>query len=201
MRLISFKNSLIAALGLLLSAGASANLLVNGGFEDNDVNANSWKAYNSSDVAGWDGSRIEIWDTFNGVLAAEGSQHAELNADPNSQAGFTIFQNFNTVVGQQYDVSFYYRARANNNEVFEFSVGGLGATMSDHTTSSWSMFHDSFVASDWTSTIRFTTVTTGTIGNFLDGVSVTSSVPAPGTLALVVMGLFGLGAARRRVKN
>lgn len=201
MKLLNIKNLLIAALGLLISAGASANLLVNGGFEDNAVNPNNWAWYVAGDVNGWDGSNIEIWDSFNGVSAAEGSQHAELNAHPSNQAGFTIFQNFGTVVGQSYDVSFYYRARANNNEVFNYSVGSLSGTMTDHTTSSWSLFQDSFVASDWTSTISFTSVTTGTIGNFLDGVSVTSSVPAPGTLALVVMGLFGLGAARRRVKS
>lgn len=201
MKLINLKSSLIAALGLLLSVGASANLLVNGGFEDNNVAPGTWSWYTSDDVNGWDGSNIEIWDSFNGVAAAEGSQHAELNAHPSAQNGFSIFQTFGTVVGQEYDVSFFYRARANNNEAFEFSVGNLGGLMDDHTTSDWSLFQDSFTASSQTSTIRFTSITSGTIGNFLDGVSVTSSVPAPGTLALVVMGLFGLGAARRRVKN
>ncbi len=201
MKLINLKSSLIAALGLLFSFGANANLLVNGGFEDNNVAPGSWSWYTSDNVNGWDGSNIEIWDSFNGVAAAEGDQHAELNAHPSDDASFTIFQNFGTVVGQEYDVSFFYRARANNNEAFEFSVGSLGGLMNNHTTSEWSLFQDSFVASDLTSTVRFTSFTSGTIGNFLDGVSITSSVPAPGTLALVVMGLFGLGAARRRVKS
>lgn len=201
--------SFFLALCLTLSAGANANLIVNGGFEEPAVTPGNWDYFSSGDVAGWDGSNIEIWNnyTYQGVTvtAAEGEQHAEINAHPDS-GNFTISQSFSTQVGQSYDVSFSYRARANNSESFEFGLSDTGGAFSsvvldDHTTSAWSVYEDSFVANDTTSSVWFSSITDGTIGNFIDDVSVTSSVPSPGTLVMMMIGLLGLGAARRQARR
>lgn len=192
--------ALIAAAGLVASASASANLLVNGGFEDNNVASGSWSYFNAGSVNGWEGSNIEVWDHLLGVTAPEGDQHAELNAHPYTGNAFSIYQSFATTVGQHYDVSFYYSARSNDHETFSFNVADLNAVLDEHIVGSWTHYFNSFVANDSTTTISFTTVApyADTVGNFLDGVAVTRSVPAPTAFALLGLGLLGLGMARNK---
>ena len=192
------KSSIALLMGLLLAASANANLIVNGSFEDNDVAEGTWQYFVADDVNGWDGSNIEIWDGLNGVASADGEQHAELNAHP--YAGeFSIFQDFATVIGQSYDVSFFYSARQSNAESFAYSVGSLMGELTDHVVGSWSQFQGSFIATGETSQIRFTSITNGTVGNFLDGVVVAASVLEPGSLVLLTLALFGLELPRKKV--
>lgn len=187
---------------LVLASSAHANLIVNGSFEDNAVNAGTWKAFNASQVNGWEGSRIEIWNGLNGVKAPDGKNHAELNADPFNGAIFTIYQDIATVVGKTYDVSFFYRARQNNNEAFAFSAGNLSLLLTDHTTNAWSKFQSSFVANSTVSRVNFSTVNNSTYGNFIDNVVVTAraSVNEPNALLLLGLGLLGLGAMRKKLR-
>jgi hypothetical protein len=200
MSLKSFYTSCLGAMFGLLCVGANANLIVNGGFEDNNVAAGNWAYFSSASVNGWDGDNIEIWDSFSGVVAPEGTQHAELNAHPFDGSVFSIYQNFATVVGQTYDVSFFYSARVNSNEQFSFSAGSLAALLNDHVVGSWKQFTGSFVASSVVSTIAFTSYDTGTLGNFLDDVVVTAkvSVVESSPLVMLLIGLAGLVLIRRK---
>lgn len=192
----------LSVMASLLSVGANANLIVNGGFEDNNVAAGSWGYFSSASVNGWDGDNIEIWDNYGGVVAPEGSQHAELNAHPFDGGVFSIFQNFATVSGQTYDVSFFYSARNNANEQFSFSVDTLNALLTDHVVGSWTQYVGSFVATSNLSTIAFTTLDAGTLGNFLDDVVVTAkvNVDESGSLVMLLIGFFGLVLARRKIR-
>jgi hypothetical protein len=199
-----FKVTVLSATLAALSATASANLLINGSFENPDVNTGTWGWFTSANVPGWNGSNIEIWDNFSGVSAYEGSQFAELNAHPSNNQPFSIFQSFTTNSGQWYDLSFAYRARSSNSESFKLAIDNMDWLFADHTTAGWSVFSTSFQASGASSTISFTSVSplTGTIGNFLDDVKVTThQVAEPATLALLGLGLAGLGFSRRRIKN
>jgi len=187
--------------GLVLVSSAHANLIVNGSFEDNTVANGSWAWFPSSAVNGWDGSNVEIWHNLFGIAAPNGQQFAELNADGPNTGAWSIFQTFNTVVGQTYNVSFDYRARESTDK-FTFSVGTLNALINNTDTSSWKLFTGSFVANALTTTLTFTSLNAGTLGNLLDDVQVNAraSVPESSTLLLFVVGVLGLGFARRKTK-
>lgn len=191
-----------AAVLAVASFSAQASLIVNGDFEANPVNPNSWTWMPSSQVPGWQGSNIEIWNSMNGVQAASGNNFIELNAHGDNQGAWSIFQSFATDIGQSYELSFYYRARNGSNEQFEVAVADVSQTLNDHTNKSWNFFSSSFVATDTNTTLRFTSHNSGTTGNFIDGVSViaqqsTAAVPAPATWGVMAFGLVLLGAARR----
>ncbi len=187
---------------LLFSTTANANLIENGGFE-NPENVNDWTAYTS--VPGWEGSKVEIWKSgFNNVVSYEGVQHAELNSE--GSAPFTIYQEFSTEIGQTYQVDFAYRARDNSEESFLFGIVedindiGNGDLFNDHVVGTWSTFTGTFTANSSTSYIFFKSVSPdGTVGNFIDGVSV-SAVPVPAAFWLFGSALVGLVSFGRRSK-
>jgi hypothetical protein len=185
---------------LAFASSSNANLIVNGGFENNAVDKGAWAWFSTSDVDGWGGSNVEIWgEGFGNIGAYEGKQHAELNAHPGSGSAFSIFQTFKTQVGQQYNLSFAYGARRNVNEKFRVEVSDLNWVINNDKVNEWSLYDDIFTATTSDTTFRFTSVTpvAGTYGNFLDAVSVTS-VPEPGPLALFGLGLAGLGFLKKR---
>lgn len=199
---------------VLVSTSANANLIVNGGFEDSNVNNNSWKWFTSADVLGWEGSNIEIWDQYQNFNAYEGRQYAELNAHPSNGQAFSIFQSFATNIGSIYNVSFAYSARANTNEAFQFDLFSgnnslFSEIITDHTVKNWSTFNLVFQATAAQTTLKFTSVTpySGTIGNFLDDVVVTggsndtfitTDVPEPHTLLLFSIALIGFTLSRKK---
>lgn len=188
---------------LIASQSASANLILNGSFESNDVRKNSWQWFAANNVDGWNGSNIEIWDSYSGVNAFEGTQFAELNAHAGDGQAFSIFQTISTDAGSYYDLSFSYRARRSSTEAFLLSLISSDNTVEniridDHLVGKWSNFNHNFKARDLMTTVRFTALspTTGTVGNFIDDVRLTkepslsaSSIPEPSTIMIVFVGL------------
>lgn len=202
--------TLLAAAALLgASFSSHATLIVNGDFEENFVSNNNWASFSSSAVAGWQGSNIEIWNALGGVIAVSGKNYIELNAHGANVGAWSIFQSFATEVGREYNLSFSYRARNNSNEQFSVSVPGLGWTLTDHTTAGWTTFFNSFIATDSTSVLRFTSLNSGTMGNLIDNVIVAAApgrevavdVPEPATLAAFGAGLLALVGGRRLRRN
>ena len=198
---------LFAAVCMLAASGfAYGNLIVNGGFESPDITS-GW-TYGTDPTGGWQGDNIEVWASgFLGVDSYEGNQHGELNAHAYDGTAWSIYQSFDSVLAEVYDISFAYRARRSNSEVFRVTLQDSSGTIldqlvDDHVTGQWNYFADSFLGTGNEMTLTFTSVTprAGTVGNFLDAVEVTN-VPEPSTLALFGVGLAGLGYRSRRRKQ
>jgi hypothetical protein len=213
---VSIALSCIAALALFGTTANAANLIVNGGFEEPNLSS-GWSYFNSASVPGWNGDNIEIWHSESMLGAGQGyggTQHAELNSHPNQTSPFTINQAFATEVGQTYEISFGYRARTGNsdssNESFLVGIvndvndiGGsevFKSLVDDHVVGKWYTFTGTFVASSTQSIIYFQSLTSGTLGNFIDEVSV-SAVPVPAAVWLfgsALVGLVTFGSRRSR---
>lgn len=202
----------IAALFIacVLTTSASAELIINGGFEDYDVpdTGNGVSIVDHNVVPGWESTngKIEIWDGYDSYVASEGDQLVELN----SISQTTLYQLFPTIAGHTYQLSYDFDARRTNNEKFavevtEFSRGFIlgsnykGVNSSPH---SWESGGFQFVANSDVSKLSFISLVSS--GVLLDDVSIISitdpvefndgtflkDVPAP--FAAALMALFPL---------
>jgi len=199
----------VFTLAVFFSTGAQANLIQNGGFEEiggstaigGYGSANTWQIYSS--IPDWSATRnMEIWANNFIVSAYEGSNLLELNGHPGTAGGaFSIYQSFNTVAGQQYELSFAARKRQNSTEQFSVSVGDLDNAINSHVVGSWTEFSYIFEAANKLSTLQFTSLDPfgDTTGNLLDDISV-SPVPVPAAVWLFGTALLGLVGFSRRKK-
>ncbi|MBD3585024.1 DUF642 domain-containing protein [Salinimonas sp. HHU 13199] len=194
--------SFIGGIALLASVTANASLIVNGSFENNTVNAGGWKSFNSSQVDGWSSEAgIEIWNNLNNFAAFDGAQLAELNS--NGSGYQSLYQSFASDAGQVYALDFAHTARDNLSESFKIVISDANSdttlfseVITQTTRRQWNTFNTVFVASSDMTTITFTSLNSGSTGNLLDAVSVT--VPEPGSLGLMVLGLIALVCGRAR---
>jgi len=189
-------------------AHAQGNLLVNGGFEDPVIAANSYSKL--ATISGWTtpnvGGLFEIWSgTFGSIPATEGIQSLEINA---SIADETVFQTISVTPGVLTTLSFDYTGREPDN-TFTISLSGgyaFSTTLdpaSYYTTPAWTTFTETFVPTTSTLTVTFRgqPVPALDAGAHIDNVSVVQTVPEPSTLALAGLGGLGmLWQLRRRKK-
>lgn len=208
-------NKIVGAVCLTVAfcSGVQANLISNGSFEAFDAangiggkSENTWKLY--SEIEGWDDSQnVEIWKTgFLGVDAADGSFLLELNAHASDlTSAYSIFQEFDTIVGATYELTFASQKRSGNaNQEFSVAVDGangidLSQNVNTHIAGDWTYFDYSFVASSDLSKLTFTSLDnlSDTTGNLFDDVSVIA-IPEPGILMLMVAGIAGLLVRRKQ---
>ena len=194
----------------LISSGVQANLIQNGSFEDIGSSsalggygsASTWQIYSS--IPDWSASQnVEIWSNNFIVPAYHGNNVLELNAHPgNANSAFSIFQSFNTNVGQTYNLTFAgSRREANSDESFSLSVGNLVDSIYNQAWGSWNEYSYQFTATSAVSTLTFTSLDGGqdTTGNIFDDVRV-SAVSEPGSFALMMLGLAGLAYSRKKAK-
>ncbi|WP_032096017.1 MULTISPECIES: DUF642 domain-containing protein [unclassified Alteromonas] len=208
------KITVVISLLFLVCNVASANLILNGSFENNDIKSNSWKAFSAGSVDGWSGTNMELWDNFQNLNAFDGSQYAELNANGNG-GEYSILQTFTSSKGAIYDLSFAYAARRNNDS-FELEIFSgdndsdllFSQVFNDHKIKSWNEFYGQFIADSVSTTIRFSTINKGTLGNFLDNIVVNQasatagissvSVSEPMSLAVLSLSIVVLMRRKRR---
>ena len=201
----------LVALAALSVTASAANLLVDGSFESITQSAGTWGTYTS--VPGWtvtkaDGSAtstgLEVRNNVAGT-AEDGKNFIELDGYEND----AIKQSFTTVVGHEYEVSFWFADRAG---VAASSLGFLANVSSGASSSgtgfgaigdngaAWHLITLDFVAGSTTSIFSIKgTGTSDSLGTSFDNFSVIA-VPEPGTMGLFAAGLaiLGLSARRRR---
>jgi hypothetical protein len=202
-------------------ATAHANLLTNGSFEASPPTRGC--AAGATSLPGWTVSagNIDIDSAIagcGGIAAADGSYWVDLTGSYGAGAG-RIYQDISTEAGAQYELSFYFRA---NDQFTSLSYGNDSATKAfevwldatraetfsrtvgvDPLASTWTLQSLLFTATGATTRLGFWSLNgaNGSVfGPMLDGVSVerVPSVPEPGSLALLALGLAGLGFSRRK---
>ena len=196
----------VATLGLHTTA--SANLVLNGGFEDVNpapgvqTQANgTWSIYSA--IAGWTttaGPGIEVRNNVAGT-ASEGFNYVELDSTGNT----TMSQTLTTSAGSYYALTFDYSGRAGvaaasngievlwNNVVVNLNpITASGIGQGNHVWTGYSFG----VYGSGSDVLSFRSVgTSDSLGGSLDNVRVVSE---PGVLAAFGLGLLALGWTRRR---
>ena len=200
MQLYILAAAVAIAFGLVSAPAASAvELVTNGSFELPDIPPGTFTISNA--VPGWTlgsgslGSGIEIQDHIAGSPFV-GDQFAELDSD----AVTAIFQDLATTPGDSYLLSFAFSPRPDvpENIMRIFWDGVLVDTLSESGVGNpdtvWTVHSYNLTAVDSSTRLTFDDLTevSDSLGSYLDAVSVTT-VPEPGTFALLGLGLLPLG--------
>ena len=206
--------SLIISVVLGLSAAqmASAATIVNGSFEDPDV-TDPFATFTagSTAITGWTvgfGS-VDVVDTL--WIAQDGNQAVDLDG---SAVG-SIFQTItDLIVGTSYTISFYMSGNPDGPppvKTMDVSVGANTAGYSfdmangNAETGVWELNTFTFTAAATSEVLTFASTTGGNFyGAALDNVSIAPSVspvPRPAGGLMLIGGLAGLAALRRKRKQ
>ncbi len=197
-----------AAALVLLTPVAHANLINNGGFEDNAFTGWFTTISAGSGLSAWtvESGSVDLINTY--WQPAAGSYSIDLNG---TEAG-RISQSFATAAGQTYNVSFSMAGNTDNtgqggvikslttgvagNHTYTFDVTGNSSS-----AMGWEGKNFSFVATGASSTLFFAgSSSNGAYGAALDNVSVTA-VPEAETVSMLLAGLGLMGAIVLRRKG
>lgn len=199
---------------------ASADPLINGGFEDPVVPSHlSWTNYDEAAVPGWEttatDNRIEIQTPRLFHAGALGTpQYAELNANQVS----SLFQDVNTTAGTEMFWRFFHRGRQGVDtmrlSIIDLDTNStLFSNLYSTGNTAWAEYTGSTVATGSKTRWQFDSVSAvggdPRVGNFLDEVYFsekrlpdTQAVPEPSAMVgLLAFGSLSLGSVLKRKKQ
>jgi hypothetical protein len=208
-RVMKSSLSILAAAAFLALPASASTIVVNGGFEDPALATNTWAVF--SNITGWSttsGAGIEVENGTAGaglILAHSGQNKVELDSHNNSAMKQDV-----VLAAGNYLLSFFYSPRTADvgDNTINYSVGDLVSSSVVGPVGLTSV-------GVWTEIKALFTVKTGgtfaltfaadgvnnSLGGFIDDVSITPSpVPLPAAGLLLLGGLGGLAAAKRRRK-
>lgn len=184
----------------VLSQSGSANLIVNGSFENPVITSSFLPVPNGSGtIAGWTVTGISVdivnQNYLSGYPARDGNQFIDLAGTPGPGH---IEQSFATTMGQSYNV--YFSGSTNNlgNQMQVYLNGSLLYNITTPPQGTWVDYGFSFQATSNTSSIGFGTAITGNQGPLVDRVIVEAIVPEPVTGLVLSVGAAGLLFRRGR---
>jgi len=193
------KRMIVALLLLGITPSAFAATLINGGFEAG--NFSGWTSF-SGNVS------VEQFVPANPCCQpSSGTYFANFNSADAAPNG-TLSQSFSTIIGQEYQLGFYFGKGGPGPGTASLGVSLTGAGTLVNTTVSdsvggepgaYAQFIYSFIADAATSTLTFTDTSSGTssFDALLDNVTV-SQVPEPSTIGAILLSTLVLPAAYRR---
>ena len=136
-----------------LASGFGNDLIVNGSFENSNVNSGSIK--NFSSVDGWNASSgyVQIHDNFGGHTASEGSQYLDIDAETGIDR---VYQDVTTVADQNYQLSFDAADRiGHDTNAFEVYWNGEKVADVDPSSTDWSAFEFDVVGTGGVDRLEF----------------------------------------------
>lgn len=218
----SFKTMSIALVAVCATIGsAEANLINNGSFEAPTVSTDpvevftstsspglpGWTVLNTGDVALIEKDLVIGAFTF---PAQDGDYWLDLTGNENNGVAKGVTQDVATTIGESYTLSYFVgNIIPGQTSTVDLAINDIAFASSTNSVSTnvldWRLFTHSFIASSSTTKITFTNGDpVQDISNGLDNVVlVESAVPESGALAVLSVGLMGLGLQirRRRKRN
>jgi hypothetical protein len=214
---------IVSIVVVALAATASANIVVNGGFEVPAVAPNTFQPVSNSGflpsiITPWVVTKTQVDVVHQGFLgpAAEGIQYLDLDGTPGPGG---IYQDLMTVPGFTYFLTFDYANHPQTDlQPYEATVdvldGGLsllgGPVLLTHTTSvfgnlDWTPFSTSFVAGSEITQLAFDSTAIGGGDAFggilLDNISVAIPEASSVLCCGLIAGIVGIVTAMRQWRN